>query len=550
MWKKVISLTKVFLKDTYSKLKIFNTQNKKIDKKSIFFWMMVIIVTFVAFLSYKVIDFLVHAGQPELFLNFYMLILTIILMFQIILIATNVLFFSKELEFVLPMPISSTELLLSKFGVFLVTVYMGELLFGFIPLTIYGTMTHISILYFIIMPILLILYPILLVSIISLITIVLMKFSKFIKNKNIYQTVITIVLLIIVFTFEGIAMNRIKVNNIEDSSEGVQIYEHIGDGFLIINPAVKLLSKPNDITNIISNFGIFIIYDFISIFLFLLLGNRVYIRNILLGTMNRLNSKNKKIKIKKKNTIVKAYILKEFKQLYRNPAFFMQLVFPVLLLIISVIIMGGAILPIIQNTIQNNEELKTSLEQLTINSEVTFFIFAALQVLFSMSALSLTAISREGNNAITMKYIPISTYRQFLYKNILQVIFNVIISASVLTFIYFLFGKFSILQIVIIFITSIFISLINSYTMLIVDIKKPMLNWDSEYILLKKNSNKIFQYVFLIIMILVLLYFSNIMKDINLEKALLIQLLIFVIIYIGMDIWVRKHSKNLLKNIK
>lgn len=118
MWRKINSLIKVFLKDTYQNFKVFNIKTKKIEKKSIFLWMIFIIIIAISFISYKIINLLVSVGQPQIFLNIYFILLTILLMFQIILISTNVLFFSRELECVLYMPITSTELLISKLGVF------------------------------------------------------------------------------------------------------------------------------------------------------------------------------------------------------------------------------------------------------------------------------------------------------------------------------------------------------------------------------------------------------------------------------------------------
>ena len=85
--------------------------------------------------------------------------------------------------------------------------------------------------------------------------------------------------------------------------------------------------------------------------------------------------------------------------------------------------------------------------------------------------------------------------------------------------------------------------------MLIVDLRRPILNWDSEYIVTKKNENKIFQYVLMVIMILVLLYLANIFKEININIAIIIQLILFAGIFMLINILVKKKSKRLFKNI-
>ena len=563
MWNRIKSLIKVFLKDFYQNFKIFNIESRKINKRSTFFWMVIFIAITVAFISYKLIGFLKTTGYPEIFLNIYFIILTIFLMFQIVLIATNVLLFSKELEYVLPMPISSLELLVAKYAVFLTIVYINELIFGFIPLLIYGLLTSTSLLYYLVMPIIFLMFPILLVTIISFITILLMKLFRIIKNKNIYQSLITIFLLVIVLSFETSVMNQFSDNtvqqqeaqtsNIEEQIETVdEMYAKLGEGFLIINPSVEILSNPNDLGNCLINFGKLIIYNLIGFTLLLAVGRKMYLKNILIGTTEVISNKKSKInevKEVKAKRISVAYIEREFKELYRNPTFFMQMIFPVILILISVIIIGSVVIPIIDSMIQSDDTIQNALRELTFNSEMVCVILGALQVLFSMSGLSLTAISREGKNAVFLKYVPIDFYKQFLYKNVLQVILNTIISIIVLGSIYFLVSKITLIQILLIFATSIFISLINSFLMLIVDLRRPILNWDSEYIVTKKNENKIFQYVLMIIMILVLLYLANIFKEININIAIIIQLILFAGIFMLINILVKKKSKRLFKNI-
>lgn len=197
-------------------------------------------------------------------------------------------------------------------------------------------------------------------------------------------------------------------------------------------------------------------------------------KNILLGLTNKIkDKKNVKIKKNKRHTKAKAYVIKEFKQLYRNPTFFMQLIFPVLLVIISILIISRAVIPIFSEYFQTNSFITEELESFGFNSEMLSIIFCFLQLMFSISNISLTAISREGENAIFSKYIPLDLYKQFLYKNVLQTILNIIVSIIVLTLIYLIFFKIKIYQILAIFICSIFIILINSYVLLIVDIKDP-----------------------------------------------------------------------------
>ncbi len=209
MIEKINSLTKIFIKGSYQNIRIFNKKNRKFEKKSTLFWFIVIIAVAIFYVSYKIINILTKVGQEELFFNIYFLILAILLTFQCILISTNIYFFSKDIEYILPLPVSPIELLLAKFNSVLSITYITELIFALIPLIIYGLMAHMLIKYFILIFIVLFLFPILIVTIISIITIFLMNFSKFIKSENILQNIITFSLVIIMFLIELLIMNNI-----------------------------------------------------------------------------------------------------------------------------------------------------------------------------------------------------------------------------------------------------------------------------------------------------------------------------------------------------
>lgn len=87
--------------------------------------------------------------------------------------------------------------------------------------------------------------------------------------------------------------------------------------------------------------------------------------------------------------------------------------------------------------------------------------------------------------------------------------------------------------------------------MLIVDIKRPILNWNAEIDVFKQNGNKIFQYVWTIIVVVILMYIKRAFKDLNLYIGIFSTLAIFAILLFVVDTYVRKQIKNnkLFKNI-
>lgn len=473
--------------------------------------------------------------------------------------AINVYFYSKDLEYILPLPIKPRDILLAKFNILLVIVYIGEIVLGFIPLLIYGLMAAHSFLYFISMLVVLAIFPLLIVIVVSLVTTILMKVFNFIKNKNIMQLVVTIILLLGIFALENSSMNNLsynteKLNNIENVEEQKELvintYEEFGKNYIVVNPSINILNNANGIGGSLLELLKLVIYNVLAMGVFILIGSKLYL-SIILSSISKTKKKQRKIgKIKIENSkIGSAYIKKDFKMLFRRPTFFMQTIFPVIFILVTIILIVSVFIPLIDTTIQNNENIRESLAQLSFNMEIACYILIGLQVLFSISNLSLTSISREGKDAIFIKYAPIDLYKQFLYKNVLQIILNIIVSAVVLSLLLYLIPGIGILNTVLIFIISIFTSLINSYTMLIVDLRRPNLNWNSEYEVVKSNDNKSFQYGFMIIMVLVLLYIGNILKDINIKIGLLIEIGIFALLFIIYNIIVKKKIDKLFDKI-
>ena len=550
--KKIKELTKIFAKESYQVLNIYNSKNKKLNVKSIFLWMVAIIIISIFYLSYQIINFLVSSGVPEVFLNFYLLILFIILSFQTILRIVNILFFSKSIKNILPLPISNMEILISKFGGLLFLSYVTELVFGLIPFFMYGMLAAKSLMYFLLMILVLAVFPIIIVSVFCIITLLLMKVFNFIKNPNIIETVVTIILLILIIFMEQKSLNNISVENLEETKITAESYLKMTSYFLVINPSIEILAENGNIIDIITNFLKIIGYNIVAFGIFLIIGKKLYFKLLLKCNNYEKNKKDKIIILKdkyKNKSVLRTYLKRDLMNLFKNGTFFIQTVFPVIIILITMILIGTVMIPIIDTTIQNDENIKNSLASITINTEVIGIILCVAQILFSISSLSLTAISREGRDAILIKYLPVDLYKQFKYKNIPQVVLNILVSIVILGLVYYFIPSIGILNILLLFILLLFINLINSYLMLITDLRRPMLNWDSEQSVIKKNDNKVFQYFLMIIMVLIILYFANIFKNINLTLGIIIEIILFSIIFIIIDRLVKKNCKKLFNKI-
>ena len=280
--KNIFNLTKIFFKNSFQNPYIIDPKTNKINKKSIFVWLILIVMVGISFLSYEVINELVKVGQPILFLNIFFLLFMMIIIFQIILASTNVYFFSKDLEVLLPLPLKSEELLISKFNTIVVNLYFSELIFAFFPLIIYGICTYAGIIYYVCLFLILLIFPILPTLFISIITMFFMKLSKFIKNKDAFQIIITLIFIFIMFGVEfklgSTIINKFDNNSNINTEEVVETFNQFNEKiknvykyFLEINPTIEIIKNYNKLNSIFNLLKIiFIDLLFLILFIFLI----------------------------------------------------------------------------------------------------------------------------------------------------------------------------------------------------------------------------------------------------------------------------------------
>ena len=113
-----------------------------------------------------------------------------------------------------------------------------------------------------------------------------------------------------------------------------------------------------------------------------------------------------------------------------------------------------------------------------------------------------------------------------------------------------LFPAIQLLDMLILFVISMIIGVLNSFLMMIVDIKRPNLDWNAEIEVIKQNENKLFQYVWSIVTVVILMYTKNLFADnFNLYIAYLVLFTIFTILLILVNVYVKKQiDKNKLFN--
>lgn len=550
MIKNIILLTKVSTRNFLENFQIFDKDKKTVNKKSMYVWLFLIIIIAIAYLTIQILQLLHQYGQTDLFLDIMLLLVMTILIMQTIISSMNILYFAKDMEYFLMYPIKTKELLLSRTLTMLNITYFTECILLFIPLILYGNfvMMHMSYYIFVILALLLLpIFPVLLVNNIFLI---IMKVVKKIKHKNVFQFMITLVFLTIFIVLEVIFIKNFVLNKIDFNAENVDvrtIISRVNDTFVIVNPIIEILNQKSIFMNILKILGI----DAFLYVLFIFLGNKFYINNILKTTQyHKLKAKKRK-EIKHKYHVKTprwAYLKNDIKGLFGNTTFFLQMVYPFCLTIITIISFSTSLR---FTFMPNNLDLYDMITNLHLNIEGVCVMVGLLQILMSFYNISITAISRMGKNAIFLKYIPMELYKQCLLKNIPQSFMTIIVSIVLLLAIKLVCISVSWIQILCMLPICMVVGILNSYIMLIVDIKRPILNWNSEMEIFKQNGNKIFQYIWTIVMVLILMYIASIFEEVNLYIAMLVMFVFFTALLLGVNQYVKVQIKKekLFKNI-
>jgi ABC-2 type transport system permease protein len=543
---KIVSLTKVLIKNSFQKYNE-NNKNKNIVGKVILYILLgAYLMGIFAFLSYGLISTLKQANQESMFIGIFLLGLALLTIIQSIISATNVFYFSKDIEYILPLPLKPKEILISKLNVILITEYIMEIIFAVTPITIYGIITLQGPMFYIISLLVLIVFPIIPILIATFIIMIIMSFSKRFKNKDRFRLIaplIGIILAVIMsFSLSG-TTNYSEEDLLNSLKQANSMVEMVSDNLPIIKPAINAIVN-SSFVEFLKLLGITLILYIV----FILIGNKIYFRGVI-GNLSSGTKKGKEVKLKKikTNSIGKSYIIKEFKVLLKNPIFFIQCVLPSVLM--PIIFLGIFIVTL--NTNNSQEALNEFKSVLGIYIETPIglaIIISVTEFLTSMLYIAPTVISRDGQNAIFMKYIPISYYKQLIYKGIPNIFFGTITSTIVIAFIYIL-AKPSLLFLLTVFIINLILLILQTLLMELVDLRKPKLEWTTEHAVVKQNLNLLWPVVLNLLEIGIIFIISILLNFTNYLLTAIILIVIHIIITYFVNKYMYKNQNELFNKI-
>lgn len=546
--KEIFLLTKVLLKSSASNTK--KTDTKLVSKFFTFLtflFVYVYLAGLMSYMTYKIFLSLQMFNQEKIFLNVFFIGIFGFSVFQTIFTSLNVLFFSKDIEALLPLPIKPYKIVMAKFNCLIISQYLMYTVAAIPVLGMYGYLCNMGILYYIYSFLIILVFPVIPVVVVSILVTIIMKFTNIIKNKETVQyiTALFTIFLIIAIQFafgtgnENLT-NEELVNSLVRFNTSFERYltflPNVRNTISILDNYESIKAIENLVVLVIESITIYIIISFVT--------SKVYIKTItsIMNNGTKFKKRNILKKDYKKNKTIKTYVNKEIKNLIRNPIFFMQCVIPPFLFPLVFLV------PMVIALSKQAEETAVLIKYLSVYTNTSIGLIASIEVaylFYIFNFATITSISRDGSDAKVIKYLPIDLGKQLTYKSILGILFNIVPLIYIVA-ILALGLKMEILTIFYFVILSILINIFNNLFVIIIDLKNPKTDWMTEYAVVKQNLNMFYQMI-IIVSQMGLLFLA--VKITNLNVCFAILSTIFIILIILVKTYINKNKINLFKKI-
>ena len=411
--------------------------------------------------------------------------------------AMSVLFLAKDIEYLLPMPLSPWQIAGAKLCTVLLYEYITTAAVGIPMLAGIGTAAHHGIAYFLFAALVLLALPILPVIYGCLLGVLILPLTTKLRRKEAVTTLFSILIILLasgaglLFSYCGETLGSLDIAAIITGNKQLLIQaEYIFPNLLLAGRALKSTDP--------AMLLLYVLTAAAAILVFLLAGNRFYLKAV--SGMNEVSQKREKLsaaeemRALKTSGIVKSCALREWKLLVRTPVYFLNCVLSAFL--VPVILLVALIVPLLGNM----EELQKFLPQVSqlfqmfgtdqLSGVLMLTVFALTTLFCTMNLSAATCISREGSNFIEMKYIPVPYKKQLQGKMLCAVSLSF---AATLPYTFLLvFAGAAILKTPVWLLLpalaiNVFTVFTVSYFQLLGDLWKPKLSWTSEQAAVKQN---------------------------------------------------------------
>ena len=500
---KCLLLTKILLKTSGETIESSqnNKKRKRLFNSQIFLYVFIpvcLIPLMVLLYQFGGMLYDMLAPQRLEYLTYTFLCIALVLMTLIFSLpyVMSVLFFAKDLEYLIPLPLKSWQIAGAKFLTIMIYEYYTILLVG-VPLVLgIGIAAGKGLLFWIIALLVLLFIPVLPIVYGSVVGLIVLRLTRHVKNKEAIMTFFSILL---IFGCFGISFVSSYLGDELDAEMLIGILtgnKQLMTGIEYLFPNLRfarLALCTDDFLQLL----IYLLITIAVIAVYLAVSSRFYLKNI--SGMGEFSEKRKALshtetdKALRSTNIVFSCALREWKLLVRTPVYFlnctmMAFIMPIVLLIpvVMALISEASIEPLLAQL-----RLMSAMAPKDMLSALVLLVAFGLAAMITSSNLTVsTCISREGQNVMSMKYIPVPYSTQLRGKllcgvciSLVAVIPYVIAVTLAGSWIF----KTSRLLLIPALLIGLLTTLLTSYIQLLGDLWKPKLVWTSEQVPVKQN---------------------------------------------------------------
>ena len=386
------------------------------------------------------------------------------------------LYNSKDNELLMCLPASHNQIFISKLLVMYVSEFISNLMY-FLPIFLsFGIVVHAENIYYLLLPIYLLLFPLFPMALAAFISIPITKVMNFIKER-LYLSVAVVLLLCgagIYLYMTLLTRIFVDVNIVGDQIQTVIDLNNWLSSFGEKNYLYTNIAKSMHGTKVAVILPIFMISSFLLVYLSTLLVKPFYFRMVMKSKETKMAESKHKVTVDE--SAFKSLLRKEFYVVFRTPGYIFQYFIYTLLMPLIVFVYDKLLISI------------------TIDSIGKIMIGGAHILVLSILALlsctiSASAISREGGTYYIMKTSPVSFKKQVrakLFFNFI-IVFVALMTTMITSLLFIDINPFYIIVSTIVVTFMTIGQICWNFDM---DLKKPTLDWydSSEISSISKNT--------------------------------------------------------------
>ncbi|NLK43151.1 MAG: hypothetical protein GX300_02015 [Tissierellia bacterium] len=492
---KILSLIKTDFNTTFGLSSIaYSFKNKKNRWQLILFGIAMLSIVPSYFLIVKSLDGMydiyAQIGQRSMFLLTGFLASQILIFFLGLLYVMSKYYFSNDMAHLVPLPIKPSYIIGSKFATLMISEYLTSLPIILPFIIIYGTKSGVGPLYWLYSILLIIFLPVVPLVLASIVVMIFMKYTNIGAKKDLIRTVSAVLFLIgmiyIQLKIQTIAQNALVqgsdflVNLIKDSN---LLVRKLGVSFPPSQWAALTLANSSSFVGVI-NLLTFVVVGIISFTLMIFLSEYLFFDG-LIGNIEVSASKGrgKKIDTSDLSRETKPYIAlakKELIMLFKTPVYLLNaiggvIIFPLIL--------------VMTNFTGGDQSLSTAIQMLSVDTGyIALACIGFISGLGMLNSIGCTTFSREGKCFWLQRTLPIRIEDQIIGRVLSSLGVQVIGIVTLLISVFFIV-KLDILSIVLIVVLGLLGSIPMTQLGMVIDILRPMLDWDNPQKAMKQNLN-------------------------------------------------------------